>query len=95
MEFRQQDVDYVARLARLGLTREEAEKFSRQLRDILAYAGKLNQLDVKSVEPTSHVLPLANVFREDEIKPGLPAEKALANAPDLENNFFRVPRVIE
>ena len=89
------DVNYVAHLARIGLTEKEAEKFSRQLGDVLVYIDKLNRLDTGKTEPTSHVLALKNVFREDKIRPGLPPEKAVENAPDREKNYFRVPRVIE
>ena len=68
------DVEHVAALARLALSEQEKEQFAGQLNAILAYAGKLNELDTADVEPTSHVLPLANVMREDETSPSLPIE---------------------
>ena len=88
-------VEYVAQLAYLELSEEEKELFTHQLDSILAYMDKLNQLDTTGIEPTSHVLPMTNVFREDEVQASLPLEDALANAPDGKDGFFRVPRVIE
>ena len=95
MKISQEQVKRVAKLARLSLTPEETERFSEQLSHILSYIEKLNQLDTSKVEPTSHVLPLSNVFREDQARPSLPAEEALANAPDREGPFFRTPKIIE
>ncbi|HLG21909.1 MAG TPA: Asp-tRNA(Asn)/Glu-tRNA(Gln) amidotransferase subunit GatC, partial [Candidatus Manganitrophaceae bacterium] len=94
MKISQEQVKRVAKLARLSLTPEETERFSEQLSHILSYIEKLNQLDTSKVEPTSHVLPLSNVFREDQARPSLPAEEALANAPDREGPFFRTPKII-
>jgi len=88
-------VEYVANLALLELSEEEKELFTHQLDSILAYMDKLNRLDTTGIEPTSHVLPITNVFREDDLQPSLPLEDALANAPDTRDGFFRVPRVIE
>jgi len=85
----------VANLALLELSEEEKELFTHQLDSILAYMDKLNRLDTTGIEPTSHVLPITNVFREDDLQPSLPLEDALANAPDTRDGFFRVPRVIE
>ena len=89
------DVEYVARLARLKLTQDEKEKYVRQLGDILNYINKLNELDTSKVEPTSHVISLSNVFREDKVKESLPAEEILSNAPQKSRGFFRVKKVIE
>lgn len=89
------DVEQVAALARLALSDEEKAKFAEQLGAILRYVEKLNELDTDGVEPTSHVLPLANVMREDEPRPSWPREQVLANAPDEENGQFRVPSVLE
>ena len=88
------DIDYIANLARLELSAEEKEGFSRQLADILDYINKLNELDVVQVKPTSHVLPLKNVTRRDMVKSSLSPEEALKNAPEKEGNFFKVPKVI-
>lgn len=95
MKITRDQVEYVAKLARLELTEEEKETFTQQFDNILSYMDKLNQLDTEGIEPTSHVLPLYNVFREDEVRPSLPRDEALANAPDHKDGFFRVPRVIE
>ncbi len=95
MKISKNQVEYVARLANLELSEEEKEMFTHQLDNILSYMDKLNQLDTEDIEPTSHVLPRKNIFREDNVKPSLPLEEALANAPDTKDGFFRVPRVIE
>jgi aspartyl-tRNA(Asn)/glutamyl-tRNA(Gln) amidotransferase subunit C len=90
-----QDVEHVARLARLALGDAEIERMREQLSGILAYIDTLRALDTADVEPTSHAVPLVNVMREDEPRPCLPQEEALANAPDRSDAFFRVPRIIE
>lgn len=90
-----EEVEHVARLARLELSEEEKERMTRQLDGILGYVAKLDELDTSQVEPTSHVLPMLNVMREDEVKPSLSPGDALANAPDCEPPYFRVPRIIE
>lgn len=95
MKITLKEVEHVARLARLALSEEEKEQMRSQLDRILAYMEKLNQLDTTGVEPTSHVIPMTNVFREDAVVPSLPREEALANAPDRQEGFFRVPRIIE
>lgn len=95
MKLSKKDVEYVAKLARLELTEEEKEKYTIQLAKILEYVSKLNQLDTENIEPTSHVLPLQNVFREDEIKPSLSQEEILTNAPEKEDGYFKVKKVLE
>jgi aspartyl-tRNA(Asn)/glutamyl-tRNA(Gln) amidotransferase subunit C len=90
-----EDVEHVARLARLALTDAEKERMRVQLDAILTYIDKLRALDVDGVEPTSHAVPLVNVMRDDEIAPGLPQDEAVANAPDPSGEFFRVPRILE
>jgi aspartyl-tRNA(Asn)/glutamyl-tRNA(Gln) amidotransferase subunit C len=89
------EVEHVANLARLELSEAEKEQFAGQLNAILKYAEKLNQLSTEGIEPTSHVLPLANVMREDTIKPSWPIEKVLLNAPEEEDGQFKVPPVLE
>ncbi len=91
MAISRDEVLHVARLARLALTDEEVERLGRQLNAILEAVGKVAELDLEGVEPTSHPLELANVWAEDEPRPSLPADEALANAPDREAGFFRVP----
>ena len=89
------DVEYVARLARMRLTDEEKELFSRQMSDIMRYLDKLNELDTSGVEPTSQLIDQKNVFREDQVEPSLPKEEVLASAPDASDTCFLVPKVIE
>jgi aspartyl-tRNA(Asn)/glutamyl-tRNA(Gln) amidotransferase subunit C len=90
-----EDVEHVARLARLHLSDEERARMQDQLSGILAYIDKLRALDVDGVEPTTHAVPLVNVMRDDEIRPCLPREEMLGNAPDRSGDFFRVPRILE
>lgn len=90
-----QDVVHVANLARLALSEEEMETFTGQLNKILQHAEELQKLDLENVEPTSHVLPIENVMREDRPRTWLTNEQALANAPDKEAGQFRVPAVME
>ncbi len=89
------DVAYVARLARLNLTREETELFQNQLGDVLKYIEKLREVDVTNVEAAAHALPIFNVFREDEPRDWLTAEQALSNAPRQANGLFIVTKVVE
>ena len=90
-----QEVEQVARLARLTLSDPEKERMRRELDGILSYIDKLRALDTEGVPPTSHAVPMTNVMREDEPVPSLPQEDMLANAPDRNGEFFRVPRIIE
>jgi len=89
------DIEKVARLARLELSEEETKTFSNQLEQILTYMEQLNRLDTTGVEPTSHAIPIHNVFREDEAKSSFPQEEVLSISPDQENGHFKVPRIIE
>ena len=89
------DIKYVAHLARLSLTPAEEEQFGAQLEGILGYIEKLKQLDVTDVEPTAHAVPLVNVFRADEVRPSLPNDEALQNAPAKANGLFMVPKIVE
>jgi aspartyl-tRNA(Asn)/glutamyl-tRNA(Gln) amidotransferase subunit C len=89
------DVKYVAHLARLALTPEEEQKFQAQLGNVLGYIAKLNELDVSSVEPTAHAVPLVNVMRADVVQPSLPHEEAMRNAPAQVNGLFQVPKIVE
>ncbi|MEW6726212.1 MAG: Asp-tRNA(Asn)/Glu-tRNA(Gln) amidotransferase subunit GatC [Bacillota bacterium] len=88
------DVQHVALLARLELTPEEEEMYTSQLGRILDYARILQDLDTGEVPPTAHVLPLQNIFREDEVGEHLDVEDVLANTPDRKGNFFRVPKIV-
>ena len=86
-----EDVLHVADLARLGLSGEEIERFGEQLNAILEAVGKVSELDLSGVEPMSHPLELVNVWAEDEPRPSLSLDEALANAPERDGDFFRVP----
>jgi aspartyl-tRNA(Asn)/glutamyl-tRNA(Gln) amidotransferase subunit C len=89
------DVAHVAKLARLSLTEEETKLFQAQLGRVLEYADKLRELDTSAVEETAHAIPIFNVVREDEPRPGLTAEEALSNAPRQANGLFLVTKVVE
>jgi aspartyl-tRNA(Asn)/glutamyl-tRNA(Gln) amidotransferase subunit C len=89
------DIEKVARLARLELSEEEKVTFGNQLEQVLNYMEQLNQLDTTGVEPTSHAIPLFNVFKEDVVQPSFPQEEVLAIAPDEEDGHFKVPKIIE
>ncbi|MEK4427209.1 Asp-tRNA(Asn)/Glu-tRNA(Gln) amidotransferase subunit GatC [Solibacillus sp. FSL K6-1523] len=90
-----EEVKHVAHLARLAITEEEAEKFAEQLGKITDFAEQLNELDTTNVEPTSHVLPLVNVMREDVAKEGLPIEKVMLNVKSQEAGQIKVPSIME
>ena len=89
------DVAYVARLARINLTEDEAKIFQKQLDDVLKYVDKLSEVDVTGVDAAAHALPVFNVFREDTPRDWLTAEQTLSNAPRQANGLFVVPKVVE
>jgi aspartyl-tRNA(Asn)/glutamyl-tRNA(Gln) amidotransferase subunit C len=91
MAIPREQVLHVAELACLALTEEEIDRLEEQLGAILAAVGKVSELDLAEVEPTSHPLDLVNVWAEDEPRPSLSLEDVFANAPDREGDFFRVP----
>ncbi|MEZ5247459.1 MAG: Asp-tRNA(Asn)/Glu-tRNA(Gln) amidotransferase subunit GatC [Acidimicrobiales bacterium] len=88
------DVEHVARLARLDLTADEIELFTGQLGDILEHAADIEALDVGDIPPTSHPLPIVNVMRADRVVPSADREEVLAQAPSAEAGRFRVPPVL-
>lgn len=88
-------VRYVADLARISLADDEVERFTAQLSVVLEAVGKLREVDTEKIPPTASVLPLENVLREDEARPGLTLEQAMRNAPVREGDLFRVQTVIE
>ena len=90
-----EQVRHIARLARLGLTDDDVEKFSHQLSDILDYFDRLKEVDTDDVPPTAYPLDLHNVMRDDLPDPSLSSEDALRNAPDRHGEYFRVRRVLE
>ncbi len=95
MKITKQEVEHVAKLARLELSDKEKDMFTDQLSNILTYVEQLNELDTKGVEPTSHVLDINNVMREDVPGESLSQDRALANAPDKAAGHYRVPKIIE
>lgn len=88
-------IEKIAELARLNLKPEEKAKLEKELEAILGYVKNLESLDTKNVEPTSHVLNLENVFREDEVKPSKVCDDVLKHAPSAEGKFFKVPKVVD
>lgn len=94
MKITKEQVQHVAKLARLEISEAEQEAFSRQLSAILTYMEQLEQFDTSGVQPTSTVLEQTNVFREDVPRPCLPVEAALSNAPDQTAGFFSVPKIL-
>jgi len=95
MHISEEEVRHVAKLARLALSEEEVKRFQRQLEEILEYVAKLQELNLDGVEPTTHVIPILNRLKEDDLRESLTREKALANAPDSKGGYFKVPKVIE
>ena len=87
------DVEHVAKLARLELTEEEKELYTKQLGDVLKYVDQMNEVDTSNVEPMSHAIDFVNVMREDKVVYEQTKEALMANAPDEENGFFRVPKI--
>jgi aspartyl-tRNA(Asn)/glutamyl-tRNA(Gln) amidotransferase subunit C len=90
-----EEVEHVARLARLALSEEEKARMGEELSSILAYIDQLRELDTSDVEPTSHAIPMVNVMREDEVRPSYPVDAMLQNAPEREGDLVRVPKIIE
>ncbi len=95
MRISSDEVEKVARLARLEITEAEKHAFAEQLSSILTYMEQLKAVETEGVEPTTTVLKQTNVFRKDETRLSLPAERVLANAPDSEDGHFKVPRILE
>ena len=95
MKITRNTVDYVANLARLNLSDEEKDKMMVDLDKILVYVDKLNELDTSGVEPTAHILPIKNVFRDDVTQPSFDRELILANAQEQEDGCFKVPKIVD
>jgi aspartyl-tRNA(Asn)/glutamyl-tRNA(Gln) amidotransferase subunit C len=91
----EKDVEYVAKLARLKVTAEEKKLFTSQLGNILDYAEQLKELNTENIEPTAHAVPMANIFREDEVSSCDDRESFLAQAPDRNGDFFVVPKILD
>ena len=94
MKLTRKDVEHIAELAKLGLTEEDIELFSEQLSAILEYAEMLNRLNTDAIPPTAQVIEQKNVMRPDETRPCMSPEEVLANAPEREDNYFRVQVIL-
>lgn len=95
MKVTKEDLENVAGLSRLSIPDSQAEAYLGQLDAILSYMDNLSEVDTANVKPTTYALPMENVFRDDEVRPSLPRELALSNAPLKEDGYFKVPRVLE
>ena len=95
MKLTLEEVEHIAELARLRLSEDEKNRFSEQLSDILEYAARLQLVDTSGISPTSSVSAVRSLLRADEPRPGLSLQDTLRNAPDTENNQFRVPPILE
>ncbi|AMP21025.1 asparaginyl/glutamyl-tRNA amidotransferase subunit C [endosymbiont 'TC1' of Trimyema compressum] len=94
MAIGRKEVEHVASLARLALTEDEKKAYEEELRDVITFMDKLEELDTEGIEPTIHVLDMNNVFRKDEIQESLPIDDVLKNAPDSEEGCFVVPSIL-
>jgi aspartyl-tRNA(Asn)/glutamyl-tRNA(Gln) amidotransferase subunit C len=94
MKITREEVEHVAGLARLILSREELVKMTEQLDNLLSYVAKLDELDTKNVKPTTHAFSISNAFRDDTVLPSLSQQEALANGPQQNGECFIVPRII-
>ncbi len=95
MKITKEQVEHVAKLARLNLTEEEKEQMTKDMEAIIGFADQINSLDIADVKPTDHVIPINNVFRDDVIAPSMDREKLLSNAPNQSGGCFSVPKVVE
>ena len=94
MKISREEVEHVAKLARLELVEAEITTYTEQLNSILDYAAMLEGINTVDINPTTYAVPLHNVLREDEVKPSMEREKVLANAPEAEDGFFKVPKIV-
>lgn len=89
----EREVEYIANLSKLKLDEREKEMYAEQLNKILQYAKELQNLNTDNIEPTAHVLPVKNVFRDDVVGQHMPNDRAISNAPDFEGNYIKVPKI--
>lgn len=95
MKITKEQVEHVANLARLNLTDAEKDRLTNEMEEIIRFADKLNKLDTEGIEPTAHVIPIKNVYREDVVRPSYDRDKILANAPSSDEGCFKVPKIVE
>ncbi|HDQ25768.1 MAG TPA: Asp-tRNA(Asn)/Glu-tRNA(Gln) amidotransferase subunit GatC [bacterium] len=94
MAISKEDVAKIANLSRLEITAEEAEEYSKQLSEVLEHVERLNMLDTENIEPSIYAIDMKNVTRKDEVEPSLDRKKVFDAAPSVENNGFKVPKII-
>jgi len=94
-EVSREEVEHVAQLARLALPDNELRRIGKEFNRILEHFARLQELDTEGVTPTSHAIPVTNVFREDQVGESLPVEDVVENAPKRSDKFFKVPRIVE
>ena len=94
-EVSREEVEHVAQLARMALTSQDLERVGTELNRILEHFNRLQELDTEDVAPTSHAIPMTNVFREDQVGESLSVEDVVENAPERSDEFFKVPRIVE
>ncbi|MCF0154436.1 MAG: Asp-tRNA(Asn)/Glu-tRNA(Gln) amidotransferase subunit GatC [Veillonella sp.] len=95
MKISQEEIKKIAHLSRLEVSDDHMVQLEKELSDILSYVEQLNELELNDVEPMAHAVPLQNVFREDKVQPSIDHNKALSTAPEEEDGYFRVPRVVQ
>lgn len=95
MKISEAEINKIALLSRLEVPADKMDTLAKELNDILTYVAELNSLELDDVEPMAHAVPLQNVFREDVVRPSLDHDLALSNAPEEEDGYFRVPRVVQ
>lgn len=95
MKVTKKDMENVAVLSRLSIPADKEEQYTQQLNDFLEYVENLQAVDTENIQPIAHVLPISNVFRQDEVKESLDRELALSNAPLKDDGYFKVPKVLE
>ena len=95
MKISKEEILHVANLARLDIDESSIELFAEQIDKVLEYIDTLNSIDTSDVQPTSHTISLSNVFREDDVSPPFDRDAALSNAPEAEDGFFLVPKVVD
>lgn len=95
MKITKEQVTHVANLARLNLTEEEKENMTKDMESIITFIDQINQLDISDVNPTAHIIPINNVFREDIVQKSMDRDELIKNAPVKENGCFSVPKIVE
>lgn len=95
MKITKQQVEHVANLARLNLTEAEQEQMTKDMVAIINFANQINEIEVRNINPTDHVIPITNVFRKDEVRPSNNRDELLNNAPNQQYGCFSVPKVVE